>query len=135
MRVDETDRVDGMDIGARKLVASAVLGVLVCCAAPATPEPSIESREIMRVVRAAVPNIRRCYEVALREDPNLTARIAPSFTIGPEGTVIDFSCNCADTNPKLVACVEKVFRSLEFPAPRDGGIVKVSYPFNVDPVW
>src|SRR5690606_39298161 len=39
---------------------------------------------------------------------------------------------CADDkqDDRLAACVRAAIEKLEFPPPRDGGVVRVAYPFN-----
>ena len=63
--------------------------------------------------------------------PTSLGAMRTSFTIGPSGAVTAVAITGID--PKLAACLERVMRTMQFPAPSDGGSVVVSYPFNVDP--
>ncbi|MCA9550639.1 MAG: AgmX/PglI C-terminal domain-containing protein, partial [Myxococcales bacterium] len=60
----------------------------------------------------------------------LSGKISVYFTIAPTGSVANASVRETTMNDANVeSCVEKVMRSLQFPKPRGGGIVVVTYPF------
>jgi TonB family protein len=100
------------------------------------PEPrravlvgALSQDEVGRVVRAALPRVRHCYERALGPDPELTGKLAARFTIGGDGRVADADADESSLPEAVDRCVVDVVRTLRFPAPRGGGVVVVRYPF------
>jgi hypothetical protein len=88
---------------------------------------------IQRVMRAAFPRFRRCFEDGLRGCPNLQERVVVRFVIGEDGRVAsarDAGSNLPDA--RVVACVVGAFRTLRFPPPA-GGRVTVVYPLLFRP--
>lgn len=104
----------------------------------ATLEPIIlgamDRAEVDRVVNRYLPQIRYCYESALAKQPALAGKVNVKFVISKDGTVSSAvvkstTLNHADTE----SCVTGHFARMQFPAPRGGGIVIVSYPFAFAP--
>ena len=86
--------------------------------------------EVGRIIRRHWNEIKYCYEKELTRNPNLAGKIVTSFTIGGTGHVQD--CDVAETSlndPTVEDCVVKIIKRIQFPAPKGGGIVLVSYPF------
>ncbi len=93
-------------------------------------QAALSKEEISRVVRAHLGPVRDCYERGLRHDASLAGRIHVSFTIGPQGKVIETRIQSDHLGDAEVAtCLTREISSWTFPAPRGGGIVKISYPF------
>ncbi len=92
---------------------------------------SLDRDVLARVFRRdAVPATRRCYERALREDPDVAGTIRIRTRIGPTGAVASAEVESSTTgHPALDACVARAVGDLEFPAPA-GGEVVVVYPFT-----
>lgn len=91
---------------------------------------SLSKEEIGRVIRRNLARFKFCYEKQLNANPNLSGKISVYFTIAPTGSVANASVRETTMNDANVeSCVEKVMRSLQFPKPRGGGIVVVTYPF------
>ncbi|MFO0692269.1 MAG: AgmX/PglI C-terminal domain-containing protein [Polyangiales bacterium] len=93
---------------------------------------SIPQDAIRRVVRRHLPEIRFCYEQALESRPDLEGRVTTSFVIGSTGTV-SFAQVASSSLGSAAAeqCIASAVRRWTFPAPTDGGIVRVSYPFSL----
>lgn len=100
---------------------------------PVVGTPVIDPAIIRRVVRSHNDAIRACYDLA--PDSVLAGRIAISFTIGPTGAVTEAKADTPESYPypEVPKCIADELRTWTFPAPRGGGSVIVSYPFNVDP--
>ena len=93
----------------------------------------IFAKAIQRVVRAAMPRFRACYEKHLRPCPNLSSGVRASFAIASDGSVSDTTVTSDSVRTAVTRCVETVMSSLSFP-PRDGeGSIKVSYPLHFTP--
>lgn len=87
---------------------------------------------IRRVVRRHVPEVQHCYEVALRGDPGLSARVVAHIVIGPTGAVTSATAD-GSTDTALTTCIAATASRWTFPAPDGGGTVTVSYPFVLSP--
>jgi hypothetical protein len=90
---------------------------------------------IRRIVRAHIHEIRDCYNLGLAKDPALAGRIAIEFTIGPDGKVEEAEATDVTgfADPDVPTCIAEAIATWTFPAPRGGGRVNVSYPFNLVP--
>ena len=86
---------------------------------------------IQRIVRRNFGKLRLCYDTALGKDPLLSGRVTTSFTIDTGGAIKDPKSTSEITDKDLLACFDRAFRTLSFPAP-EGGVVKVVYPFLLD---
>lgn len=101
-------------------------------------EPTVGTTDadiIRRVVRRNINEVRNCYNQALAKDPTLAAKIKIEFTIGPSGDVEQAQAIDVDglADPELPQCIADAIQTWTFPAPRGGGRVTVSYPFNLVP--
>jgi hypothetical protein len=92
---------------------------------------SLDKELIRRVIKRAMPEIRRCYERALAIDPGLSGKLVVTFEITPAGEV-----GGRWASPGLSAwldrCVLDQIGRLSFPSP-GAGRIEVSYPFMFDP--
>lgn len=93
---------------------------------------SLDKEQIRAVVRAGSPKIKACYDAEVALD----AHTAPDsavirFVIGPDGKVRSKTVEQKKpaANARLGTCVVSAIRTLEFPEPKGGGIVIVTYPF------
>jgi len=89
---------------------------------------------IKKVVQQHKGEIRKCYEKRLLKNPRLSGKVVMRWTIGKTGAVTRATVKL-DTiaKPGVSQCVQGVFKSMVFPAPRGGGICIVSYPFRFTP--
>jgi TonB family protein len=92
-------------------------------------------REIVRrVVHRHLNEVRFCYEEALLRRPSLAGRIVVHFTIAGTGRVLVSALQSSSLGePTVDACVLAAVRRWEFPQPNGGGLVVVSYPFQLAP--
>lgn len=91
---------------------------------------SLDKELIRQVIRRNVGKIRYCYETQLTRNPKLNGKVAIKFVISPSGTVSTASvAQSTANNPELESCVASRVRLLEFPKPKGGGMVIVTYPF------
>jgi hypothetical protein len=87
---------------------------------------------IRRVVRQHLNELRYCYESALARNAALSGLVSMSFVVGPTGAVIESSATGL-SDPAAVTCLASSVRRWSFPAPQGGGIVRVTYPINLQP--
>ena len=93
----------------------------------------LPSEVIQRIVRQNFGRFRLCYENGLRNNPNLTGRVAVRFVIGRDGAVSSVGNGGSDMpDGNVVSCVARAFYGLSFPQPEDG-IVTVVYPIMFSP--
>ena len=91
---------------------------------------SLDKEIIRRVVRENANQIRYCYERELTRTPGLYGKITMKWTISGEGRVT--SSSVAETQMKdanVENCLARRIRGWNFPKPKGGGIVVVTYPF------
>jgi hypothetical protein len=94
---------------------------------------SIPADVIQRIVRQSFGRFRGCYEAGLQANPTLEGRVTARFVIGRDGSVATVQSGGTDLpDPKVVSCVLNAYRSLSFPAPKDG-VVAVTYPLTFSP--
>ena len=90
---------------------------------------SLSRGEVLAVLNRAIGRIQRCYERSLTANPNLSGRIAFSWTIRPNGSVGGVRETSSTLgNPAVSTCISGVIRGLRFPRPT-GGPVEVTFPF------
>ncbi len=96
-----------------------------------TAQGDLDKNIIRRYIRRQLPKITYCYEKELLARPTLEGTVVVQFMIDPQGKVGASEADGVDK--KVSACVAGVIRSIEFPKPKGGGMVKVTYPFTFRP--
>lgn len=93
-------------------------------------EGSLDRELVRRVIQDHKGQIRACFESLLNQHPELGGKVQTQFTIGPEGRVLESKVTQSSTgSQELDRCVASRVRLWQFPRPKGGGIVVVSYPF------
>ena len=82
---------------------------------------------IRRHIRWKLQRISHCYERELIVRPELSGTLKTSFTISGNGAVV--TSRASGMNSGVANCVSGVIKSIQFPASKDGTMVKVAYPF------
>ena len=78
--------------------------------------------------------LRYCYQRELTKNPNLGGKITVKFVIAKDGTVSSATTKTSTmNNPAVESCINGRFMKFQFPEPKGGGIVIVSYPFIFSP--
>ncbi|MCB9678893.1 MAG: AgmX/PglI C-terminal domain-containing protein [Alphaproteobacteria bacterium] len=86
------------------------------------------------VIKRHMNQIRYCYQRELTKQPNLGGKIVIKFVIAKDGTVSSASKKTSTMNNSAVEqCIVGRFMRMQFPEPKGGGIVIVSYPFIFSP--
>jgi TonB family protein len=95
---------------------------------------NLDKEIIRRTVRQHLNEVRFCYEEELARKPSLAGRVVTQFTIGPTGKVIVSVLQSSTLSaPAVESCVVAATRRWQYPAPDGGGIVTVTYPFQLAP--
>ena len=78
--------------------------------------------------------IRYCYQRALQQSPGLGGKVVIGFSIARDGSVSSARTKTSSLkHPEVEECVVGRFLRMQFPTPRGGGVVMVSYPFLFAP--
>jgi hypothetical protein len=100
---------------------------------PVTVTGSLPPEVVRRVIRARTPQIRYCYEKALKVDPKEAGKMTVSFTIDTKGDVSGAKIASSTLgDATLESCIVGVFSKIVFPVP-SAGPVTVSYPIVLSP--
>jgi hypothetical protein len=103
------------------------------------PVGELDKEYIRDAVSEVIPEIRKCYEMVLRDAPALEGRLVVSFSILGEPdlagmiddiNVEDDSDEVMRSSAPLTKCMIDALSTLEFPPPENGGVVEVRYPFS-----
>jgi hypothetical protein len=103
----------------------------------AAPEAAeLDKEYIRKQIVTLLPLLKECYDNALVAQPALSGKLMVDFTIVAEpgigGLVSESSIKDADstiTDAAMRECVQETMYAAQFPAPLDGGEVRVTYPF------
>lgn len=89
---------------------------------------------IDEVIKRHMNQIRYCYQRELTKNPALNGKIVIKFVIAKDGTVSSAEPKTTTMNNSAVeSCIVGRFMRMQFPEPKGGGIVIVSYPFIFSP--
>ncbi len=86
---------------------------------------------IRRYIKRNIQKIQYCYERQLTTKPKLAGTVHAQFTIGVDGKVT--SSTGAGVDAAVASCVAEVIQDIEFPKPKNNGVVTVRYPFVFRP--
>jgi hypothetical protein len=93
-------------------------------------EGSLDKELIRRVIHAHRNQVRFCYESELVRHPGMNGKVTVKFIIGANGTVQKSGLDASTLgNGNVESCIVSRVAQWEFPKPKGGGIVVVSYPF------
>jgi len=95
---------------------------------------TLDKEIIRRIVHRHLNEVKYCYDQALVRQPKLDGRIVVKFTIAGTGQVLaSFVQSTTLGSPAVEMCVANAVKRWDFPAPRQGGLAIVSYPFTFSP--
>lgn len=99
---------------------------------PGNPDVSgsLDRKIIQKVVNQHKREIKACYEKELQKKKGLHGKIVIQWIIDASGNVASATVQSNSMDDKNVAsCLTTSIKHWRFPAPKGGGMVKVSYPF------
>lgn len=85
---------------------------------------------VVETVRQHLPEMAKCYEIALQRDPSLRGGMILKFVLDAKGTVQKvqiISSEMASTD--LEACLKERLKTWKFPSLTEGNRAEVTYPF------
>lgn len=96
----------------------------------ATVDEGLTKEEVAKVIHAHMSEIRFCYESAIISDPTIAGKVMIDFKINAQGKVATASRGESSLNSTAVpSCLVSKLKNWQFPQPRGGVTVSVSYPF------
>ncbi len=95
---------------------------------------ALDKSLIDAVIKRHMNQIRYCYQRELTKSPDLGGKVTVKFVIAKDGTVSKAETKSSTLgSPTVESCIADRFRRFQFPEPKGGGIVIVSYPFIFSP--
>jgi TonB family protein len=93
---------------------------------------SLSKEVIRRIIHRHINEVKFCYERQLASRPDLEGRVAIKFIISGTGAV-QMAAVASSTlgNAKVENCIAQAVRRWTFPQPKGGGVVIVTYPFQL----
>jgi len=91
----------------------------------------LSEKDVREVAEAHLDDIGKCYARESGEGP---LHMEVRLTVGPTGLVQDASVEVKEAAESMKECVVKAVGSWEFPPPEGGGVVKLRYPFTLQPI-
>lgn len=94
---------------------------------------SIPAKELQKVFRQHSGQTQKCYERALKKNPNLAGRVFLELTVSRDGSVAAVNAQ-GDTlqSDQVNGCLEELARGWSFPSP-SGGAAEVRKPYTFSP--
>jgi pSer/pThr/pTyr-binding forkhead associated (FHA) protein len=90
----------------------------------------LDKELIARYIKSQLGQIRYCYERQLSANPDLYGKIMVKFTIGSAGSVTAQAIGNTSLNNAMVeGCILRRIAGWQFPTPKGGTKVLVTYPF------
>lgn len=95
---------------------------------------ALDKSLIDAVIKRNMNQIRYCYQRELTKNPALGGKITVKFVIAKDGSVSSATTKSSTMgSPAVEGCINGRFMRFQFPEPKGGGIVIVSYPFIFSP--
>ena len=93
-------------------------------------EEGLSRDEVAAVIRAHMSEVRYCHEASLIKDPKIAGKVTLHFEVTGEGKVKEAKEEASNmSNSDLSKCILRRLESWQFPKPRGGVSVNVSFPF------
>jgi hypothetical protein len=98
---------------------------------PTTSGGELDKAIIRRYIKRNTAKLSYCYEKQLLAKPKLAGTVTTKFVISGNGTVTSSTATGVDTD--VSTCVADAVQGIEFPKPKDGKDVNVTYAFTFTP--
>lgn len=95
---------------------------------------ALDKSLIDAIIERHLPQLRHCYVREQEDFPDLSGKIIVKFVIAKDGSVSSAATKSSTMeNAAVEQCLNGRFMRFQFPQPKGGGIVIVSYPFIFSP--
>jgi len=127
-----------MSAASSNSVVLALLAALLVAGVPSPGHAGSSSRIDAFLVRQKIhkdlPKINRCYESALRFEPELAGKVSVRFAVVRKGYVRGLRVVENTTgNDRVERCVARVVSAIRFPSRRTGKSLSFTFPFVFAP--
>lgn len=127
----------GMASAGRKTIAVALAATLVVLSLTSTSQAAygkVDAFVVREKIRKDLPKINRCYESALRYEPELAGKVKLRFAVVRKGYVKGVQVLENTTgNPGVERCVTRVVSAIRFPSRKSGKSLRFTFPFVFAP--
>jgi outer membrane biosynthesis protein TonB len=97
-----------------------------------TVPASLEKDQIADTVKAHIPDVKFCYDEALKKKPDVEGEVDVTITVLPTGAVSDVKkANTTAKFPPLEDCLVTKVKAWQFPKPAGTGNFVFTYPFQL----
>ncbi len=115
-----------------------LVAILMIAAAPnqsrAGSYGKLDPYVVRQKIRKDLPKINRCYESALRYEPELAGKVKVRFAVLRKGSVQGVQVLENTTgNDNVERCVTRVVAAIQFPSRRTGKSQSFTFPFVFAP--
>jgi hypothetical protein len=94
----------------------------------------IDAFMVRQKIKKDLPKINRCYESALRYEPELAGKVSVRFAVVRKGYVKGVQVLENTTgNDNVERCVSRVVSAIRFPSRRTGKSLRFTFPFVFAP--
>ena len=129
--------LERMAFPGRKTTVFALVGALALAGLTSTGHAAtgkIDAFVVRQTIRRDLPKINRCYESALRYEPDLAGKVKVRFAIVRKGHVVQVRVLENTTGHAGVErCVARVVGAIRFPSRRSGKALSFTFPFVFAP--
>ena len=124
--------------GRQTPIAIAFAAALALLAVPSASEAGsagqLDAFVVRETIRRDLPKINRCYESALRYEPELAGKVKVRFAVLRKGYVQTVTVVENTTGHEGVGrCVTRVVKAIRFPSRRSGKPLSFTFPFVFAP--
>lgn len=111
-------------------VLAAALGVVAPSTIASATYGKVDASVVRKQIQRDLPKINRCYESALRREPDLSGKVKVRFAIVRSGVVASVKVLENTTGHQGVErCVARVVSDIQFPSRRKGKALSFTFPF------
>jgi len=124
--------------GPRLFVSSLIMATIFVAGAATDGKASyagqLDAFAVRQKIQKDLPKINRCYESALRYEPELSGKVSVRFAVIRNGYVrgVQVLENTTGNN-HVERCVARVVSALRFPSRRTGKSLRFTFPFVFAP--
>jgi TonB family protein len=124
----------GSSISAAVLLLTAFLILSAPGEAKAGSHAQLDAFVVREKIRKDLPKINRCYESALRYEPELSGKVSVRFAVLRKGHVQGLEVVENTTgSPNVERCVARIVEAIRFPSRRTGKSLRFTFPFVFAP--
>ncbi|MFT5353761.1 MAG: outer membrane biosynthesis protein TonB [Polyangiales bacterium] len=100
---------------------------------PRNCEGNLDVSAVQQVVARQRPQVRACYERALKQNNILQGTVSVRMIIGRDGSVDQVNVGGSLRDNEVFGCVRRLARNWRFPRPTGGACAQVNAPFTLTP--